>query len=123
MKCLPSLILAGAQKSGTTALAAFLAMHPNISFASKKELHYFDRTDDYKKGIKFYLKNFNNWFYENPKEKNDFKQSINAESTPFYIASRYACKRIKDTIPNVRLIILLREPVARAYSEYQMKKR
>lgn len=48
---------------------------------------------------------------------------LNAESTPFYIASDTACERIARTISNVRLILLLREPVARAYSEYNMKKR
>jgi hypothetical protein len=45
------------------------------------------------------------------------------EATPFYIASRHACRRISETVPEVKIIVLLREPVARAYSEYQMKKR
>ena len=48
---------------------------------------------------------------------------LNAESTPFYIASDKACERIAKSVPNVRIILLLREPVARAYSEYNMKKR
>lgn len=45
------------------------------------------------------------------------------EATPFYLASRDACLRMSKTIPNVKLIILLRNPVDRAYSEYQMKQR
>eukprot|EP00605_Chrysophyceae_sp_TOSAG23-4_P001456 GSChrysophyteH1.ASY1.ANO1.1591.1 assembled CDS len=40
--CLPSFIIAGTQKSGTTALSALLVQHPRISFAKRKELHYFD---------------------------------------------------------------------------------
>jgi hypothetical protein len=48
---------------------------------------------------------------------------LNVESTPYYIASDSACAQIAKSIPNVRLILLLREPVSRAYSEYNMKKR
>ena len=49
---------------------------------------------------------------------------IYAESTPFYIASRQACQRISESLPSsTKLIILLREPVSRAYSEYKMKQR
>lgn len=43
------------------------------------------------------------------------------ESTPYYIASREACSRIAAVLPSVKLVILLRDPVQRAYSEYQMK--
>ncbi|KAJ1387263.1 hypothetical protein B484DRAFT_409946, partial [Ochromonadaceae sp. CCMP2298] len=46
-----------------------------------------------------------------------------AEATPFYLASREACSRIAEHLPGAKLVVLLREPVARAYSEYQMKKR
>jgi hypothetical protein len=45
------------------------------------------------------------------------------EATPFYLASRHSCRRISETVPDVKLIVMLREPVARAYSEYHMKKR
>lgn len=51
----------------------------------------------------------------------DYSPFLFGESTPSYIASKYACKRISETLPNVKLIILMREPSARAYSEYQMK--
>lgn len=48
---------------------------------------------------------------------------LNSESTPFYIASETACEYMSKIIPNVRLVLILREPVSRAYSEYNMKKR
>lgn len=54
---------------------------------------------------------------------NDLYPPLYGESTPFYIASRLACPRIAELLPHVKMIVLLREPVARAYSEYQMKKR
>lgn len=115
VKCLPSFIIAGVQKAGTTALAALLAGIDQISFSKKKEVHFFDNTENYELGIDKYLESFNPWSQLTP--------PLFGESTPFYIASRDACQRISDTIPNIKMIVLLREPVSRAYSEYQMKKR
>ena len=51
------------------------------------------------------------------------KLPIFIESTPFYLASRQACNHIIHDIPTIKLIILLREPISRAYSEYNMKVR
>lgn len=115
VKCLPSFVIAGVQKSGTTALAALLSSNDQISFSPKKEVHFFDNTENYQLGINKYLESFNPW--------NQLSPPLFGESTPFYVASREACQRISETIPNMKMIILLREPVSRAYSEYQMKKR
>lgn len=109
----PLFIIAGTQKSGTTALAAFMSLHPNISLSARKELHFFDKDANYQKGIQEYLSNF----------QGNKSTIIYGEATPFYIASRVACNRISQHFPNVKMIILLREPVDRAYSEYQMKAR
>jgi hypothetical protein len=120
IKCVPHFIIAGTQKSGTTALSAYLSSQSFISFSPRKELHYFDKDKNYKRGIKHYLKGFNNWNYTNYDE---YYPKMYGESSPFYIASRYSCKRITETIPNAKLIILLRNPISRMYSEYHMKKR
>ena len=56
ISCLPTFIIAGTQKSGTTVLAALLNEHNAISFPAKKELHFFDRDAYYKKGMHAYLK-------------------------------------------------------------------
>lgn len=107
-----------------------LSSHPLISFSIKKELHYFDRQETYQKGITSYLEKFH--FFNPEKLSNTTRElfeisklqmPIFAEATPFYLASRDACHRISETIPNVKLIILLRHPIDRAYSEYQMKMR
>lgn len=117
IKCAPSFIIAGTQKSGTTALSAYLSSLPTISFAPRKEIHFFDKKD-YKNDLASYLNSFNNW---------DYTQYYNppyfGEASPAYIANRHACQRLHDMIPNIKVIVLLREPIARAYSEYQMKKR
>lgn len=121
VKCLPSFIIAGTQKSGTTVLSAFLANHPSVSFARKKELHYFSNDKYYKKGlVSGYLDYFKRWNYTEPEWS--LRPPHYGEATPYYLASRRACSRIAKTIEgDLRLIVLLREPAARAYSEYQMK--
>ena len=119
ISCLPSFIIAGTQKSGTTVLSALLSNHKRVSFAPKKEVHFFDRNKAYIKGKFNYLQYFKAWNISN------FPSSppIYGEATPFYVASKYSCKRIAKMIPNVKIIILLREPISRAYSEFHMKKR
>lgn len=119
VKCLPSFIIAGVQKAGTTALSAMLCTHPNISFSKKKEVHFFDNLKRYNLGISEYLHNFHEW----DTSGKGGSLPVYGESTPYYLASRDACRRISETIPDVKLVVLLREPVSRAYSEYQMKKR
>ena len=62
-------------------------------------------------------------FYSTTSADTSTKLPIFIESTPFYLASRQACHRIIHDIPTIKLIILLREPISRAYSEYNMKLR
>ncbi len=106
-------------------ISALIGIHPNIYFAKKKEVHFFDR--HFKEGLTFYLSGFKKSKKNFSEIENSFADVstlwYNAEATPFYIASSSACRRMSQTIPNVHLIIALREPVARAFSEYNMKKR
>jgi hypothetical protein len=111
----PIFIIAGTQKSGSTVLAGYLAHHPQIAFAKRKELHFFDKNANYDKGIDSYFEDFD--FLSNP------NATIIGEATPYYTASRTAFSRIAQHFPHALFIVILREPVARAYSEYQMKAR
>ena len=122
LRCLPTFVIAGSQKSGTTVLAAALAQHSRIAFSSRKELHFFNHEDRYKNGIEYYLKSFPVWNWKDPV----FAQAppIYGEATPAYIAHREVCSRMSHALgPDTRVLLLLREPVARLYSEYQMKVR
>ena len=119
IRCLPSFIVAGTQKSGTTVLAAYLSAHPSLVLSRRKEVHFFDRTRAYIKGLDSYLSAFP---YVNYSAEHDSTPPLFGEATPFYLASSSACRRIARDLPNVKMIILLREPIARAHSEYQMKK-
>jgi hypothetical protein len=111
--CLPSLIVAGTQKSGTTALAAYLVKDEMVNFATSKELHFFDRN----KTLHKYLT------YFEPLRETEISTKISVEITPSYISFPGICEKIRDTVPEAGIVLMLREPVQRAYSEVQMKQR
>jgi len=104
---LPDYIIIGTQKGGTTSLQKYLTEHPDISKPIKKEVHYFDNNYNFK--LKWYKKHFPT-----------FKKIV-GEASPYYIYHPLVPKRIKKNIPNVKIIILLRNPVDRAFSHYKMQ--
>jgi hypothetical protein len=104
---LPDVLIIGAQKSGTTSLYNYLCQHPHIHGASTKEVRYFD--DHFEKGELWYRKHF-------PLRRD----GLTLEATPNYIFHRDAFHRIASLLPEAKLIAVLREPVARAYSQYRM---
>ncbi len=118
LRCLPHFIIAGVQKGGTTALSAYLSNVTEIYFSPKKEIHFFDRNSKNHSNIPSYL-DYLKPFYLNT----SMSIPLYGESTPAYIANMNACERIHNMIPNIKIILLLRNPVDRAYSEYMMKKR
>ncbi|MDO6760237.1 sulfotransferase domain-containing protein [Tamlana sp. 2_MG-2023] len=109
----PDFIIIGVQKGGTTSLFNYLSSHPKIKASSKKEIHYFDY--NYGKGLSWYLRYF--------PYKWDAIGKITGESSPYYIYHPLAIKKIKKDFPNVKLIIMFREPLSRAYSQYKMELR
>jgi hypothetical protein len=103
---LPTLIVAGAQKSGTTTLHDLLRQHPAIFMSSPKELHFFDK--HYDRGLDWYSSCFTP----------SGAQVHAGESTPFYMYKTVARERMLADLPGVRILCILRDPVARAYSHY-----
>jgi hypothetical protein len=104
----PDFMLIGAAKAGTTSLFQYLAKHPDIIPSKKKELLYFSVRQ--KKGLKWYLCNF-----PLKKEKNG---RLTFEGSPSYLYYKKGLKRIKHLFPDIKLIILLRDPINRAYSQW-----
>jgi Sulfotransferase domain len=109
---LPDFVIIGAQKCGTTAFYGLLTRHPNVEPAAVRELHYFDRPNRFEKGTDWYRQCF-----PPPQWKNG-RRSITGEKTPYYLFHPPVPKRMAEVIPRVRLIVLLRNPVDRAYSQY-----
>jgi hypothetical protein len=113
---LPTALIVGAQKAGTTALFAYLRRHPAVLGPSWKEVSYFDR--HFGRGEAWYRGNFPNdlrvWLV-----KRRGLEPVVAEASTGYLFHPLAPERVKALLPTARLIALLRDPVERAYSHYQ----
>jgi len=120
-RVLPNFIIIGAQKGGTTSLYEYLCEHHQILGAFSKEVHFFDY--NYHLGMTWYLSNFpTHWQIENRKRRLQ-KNVITGEATPYYMFHPTAPARIQDHLSDVKFIALLRNPVDRAFSHYQMMRR
>src|SRR6266849_3282899 len=117
IRIMPDFFILGAQKCGTTSLYYYLAKHPNITSAWRKELHFFDK--NFQKGLSWYRGQFPfniRKYYAQDIRKRDF---ITGEASASYLFYPNVPKRVAEIFPQVKLIVLLRNPVDRAYSHYR----
>ena len=105
---LPDFLVLGAQKAGTTALYEYLRRHPQISGPSWKEVSFFDR--HWARGESWYRGNFPNVARTRGKHV--------GEASPSYVFHPLAPRRVQEVVPEARLIVLVRNPVDRALSQY-----
>lgn len=103
----PKAIIIGVRKGGTKALISMLDAHPLI-VAAKGEIHYFDRDNNYSYGLKWYL---NRMPLTNDSE-------IGIEKSPSYFVIPKVPKRIRQASKDVKLILIVRNPVQRTISDY-----
>lgn len=113
-------LIIGAMRSGTTTLHELLKQHPHIALPPGKEVPFFNDDYYYKKGL--------DWYIESNFTHATSKQQLGT-ITPQYMFSpdgfptQQTVDRIKHHLPNVKLIAVLRHPIERAYSNYQLVKR
>lgn len=115
VRLMPDFIIIGGARCGTTSLYNYLNKHPSVGPASEKEVHFFDY--NYHKGISWYRAHFPLVFHSFVSQARGQK-FITGESSPYYIFHPLAPERVRQTLPHVKLITLLRNPVDRAYSYY-----
>ena len=112
---LPDFVIIGAQKGGTSFLYHLLTLHPLVEPAARKELHFFDNPELFDHGAEWYRRCF-------PRlNSKDGQRSMTGEATPYYLFDPPVAKRMAQIVPQARLIALLRNPIDRAYSHYQMQ--
>jgi hypothetical protein len=121
---LPNLVLIGAMKCGTSALHAYLAMHPQIAMSRPKELNFFIGPDpdsdgdaparrwtagNWSRGLAWYARHF------------PASAPVRGESSPGYTSPSHpgVATRMAATVPDARLVYLVRDPIVRALSQYQ----
>lgn len=109
---LPDFVVIGAAKSGTSFFYHLLSQHPLVEPAAFKELQFFDV--HFGEGVEWYRRGL-----PQPSLKGG-RRTITGEATPHYLFHPHAAQRMAQVVPKARLIALLRNPVDRAYSHYQM---
>jgi hypothetical protein len=116
MRTLPDFVIIGGQRCGTTSLYNYLMEHPLVLPAFMKETHFFDT--HYHRGINWYRAFFPLAIHKKQSQQPGQQGFLTGESSPYYLFYPHAPSRLLQTIPQARLIALLRNPVERAYSHY-----
>lgn len=110
LRGLPSALIIGAQRAGTTSLFNYLTQHPDVLPPLGKEVHFFDF--HYASGVKWYRGRF-------PYRHRLANGVLTVDATPYYLVHPLVPQRAAQLLPEVKLIALLRNPVNRALSHYQ----
>ncbi|MDP8219412.1 MAG: sulfotransferase domain-containing protein [Candidatus Theseobacter exili] len=116
LRLMPDFMIIGAQKAGTTSMYKYLVKHPCIGSCLFGETHFFDL--QYSKGLYYYRAMFPTVFSKWYKSLKG-QRFITGESCPYYLFHPHIPKRVFEAIPAIKIIVLLRNPIDRAYSSYQ----
>jgi Sulfotransferase domain len=106
----------GAQKAGTSALGAYLRTHPAICMAKVKEVHLFDDEAAFRQRSPSSFEAYHRAFAPTP------ATAIAGEVTPAYMYWADAPRRIWEYNPAMKLIAVLRNPITRAFSQWNMQR-
>lgn len=113
-RVLPDFLVIGAQKAGTTTLYGQLVAHPSVLPALRKEVHFFDRPG---RSLDWYRAFFpRRRRYDAIARRTGLART--GEATPYYLCHPAVPRRVRAVLPDVRLVAVLRDPVARAISGY-----
>ncbi len=116
-RMLPDFLIVGAQRGGTTSMYKTLSQHPAVLKAVlRKGVHYFDI--GYQHGPAWYRSHFPLQVTAARTQRSVGVRPVTGESSPYYMFHPLAAGRIAHDLPGVRLIVLLRDPVERAYSAH-----
>ena len=118
-RLMPGFIVIGAQRCGTSSVYHYLIQHPCVLRASVKEIHYFDI--DFCKGTAWYRTHFPSVRRKYLTKLSCRRNVVTGEATPYYIFHPWAPERAWKTVPRSKLIVMLRNPVDRAYSHYHLE--
>lgn len=115
-RALPDFLVIGAQKSATTSLLAYIGGHVGVRLGRKKTAHFFDL--NFHRGTRWYARHFPplSRFWLLPPAAD--RAWLTGESCPSYMFLPEVPGRVRDLLPEVRLIAILRDPVDRLVSQY-----
>ncbi|KAK6299138.1 hypothetical protein J4Q44_G00306480 [Coregonus suidteri] len=104
---LPHIIIIGVRKGGTRALIEMLSLHSAVA-AAENEVHFFDWESHFQKGIPWYLSQM----------PFALPYQLTVEKTPAYFTSSKVPERIHHMNPDIKLLLILRDPSERVLSDY-----
>jgi Sulfotransferase domain len=115
----PDFLIIGAQRAGTTSLHSYLKQHPAVipSWLVRKELHYFSKNFD--KSYAWYKGHFPLRLRASWVERESGVTPLTGEASPYYLFHPLSPSRVASRLPEAKLLVLLRDPVQRAYSHYR----
>jgi Sulfotransferase domain len=124
LRGLPDFLIIGAKRGGTTSLYNYLLEHPGIlpllpSREHIKGAHYLD--SNFHRGTRWYRSHFPTGAYRRLRERSG--PVAVGEASPYYLFHPLAAERAASLVPDTRLIVLLRDPVERAFSHYKERVR
>ena len=115
------LIIGGTTKAATTSLFNYLAAHPEVCASTRKETRFFIDEDYFLPLPKIHfsqgLEKYNTFFINQVDSA-----SVRLEATPDYLYSSTTAEKIKTSLPNVKAVFILREPISRLVSWYRYAK-
>jgi len=117
-RLLPDFLIIGTAKSGTTTLHGWMSEHPFVEPAVQKEVHFFDY--EFFRGLDWYRAHFPLASARAEVESRHGRPFLTGEASPTYISHQWAPDRIAQVLPDVKLIVAFRNPIDRAYSQFQM---
>jgi hypothetical protein len=112
-RLIPSFVIIGAQKGGTASLFNYLMLHPLVARPLRKEVHFFDL--NYQRGWDWYRAFF-------PRAPSN-GHIVTGEASPYYLFHPHVPARVAAALADARFIVLLRDPVERAWSHYLHNRR
>lgn len=118
----PEFLIVGTKRGGTTSLWNYLIGHPQVlgmfpASQTSKSCHFFYRY--YGKGFDWYRAHFPTVMYRRLVARRTGREPITGEASPYYMYDPRVAERVHRLLPAVKAIMLLRDPVERAYSHYR----
>ena len=117
IRVIPDFLVIGAKRCGTTSLYQHLSEHPCISGSPHDNIGFFN--ENYHLGINWYKSLFPTVFYKKKMESKN-KQCLFFDVTSTYMEEELTAKNVYEVNPNQKIIVILRNPVDRAYSHYHV---
>ena len=116
LRLVPDFLIIGTQRGGTTALYHYLKTHPCIHGTTGTDTHFFDKK--FQQGVSWYRAHFPTRFEKAYARRFRHQDFVTGEASPAYLFHPQVPGRVARLLPRVKLIVLLRNPIDRAFSQY-----